>query len=254
MMNVRPVRKLWLTLLLGALALGGAQALAWSQDHMVTLVEFTGPTTVRRAGTANYVPAESKMTLLPGDIVRTGPNASAVLVFPNGSVIRLRENGALRVPRMPAAAEAMRARLEAGRLRRERDRPRGDQRPPRPPGDMGRPPGDRPRDLGPRPGPPGPDGGVMVRRSGTRLFVKVDDQIPLNPGDIVRTGTHSHVLILFADGSRIKLRENSALLIPAAIRRKGPGPVALARVLHLPPPPPPGAEKAPQIAGGKDAP
>ena len=98
------------------LALAGAMGPVWGQVRGVTLVSATGPATVRRSGTAEYTPAARKMTLAAGDIVRTGASGGAVLLFPDGSEIKVRANSAIVIPEISAAGGPQRVRLEGGRI------------------------------------------------------------------------------------------------------------------------------------------
>jgi tetratricopeptide (TPR) repeat protein len=88
---------------------------AGAQLRAVSLASATGATTVRRSASTAYVPATKGMTLAPGDIVRTGPNAGAVILFPDGSSIKLRANSALIIPVIRAGGPA-RVQLEQGQL------------------------------------------------------------------------------------------------------------------------------------------
>jgi hypothetical protein len=172
--------------------LGGLPAV-WADPPFVTLVWSKGTVTVRRAGTAIYVPVTERMALSPGDIVRTDADAEAVLRFPSGAKLKLLANTLQAIPA----------------LRRD---------------DALRRPGWEPG-AGPHPQPSGSEahlkvpGSVMVRRSGTGVFVLLAPDATLNPGDMVRTGDHSSVALRFADGSQVRLRENTCLIVPSAAGR-----------------------------------
>ena len=95
-------RRGWRWLLVG-LMLAAVGKPAGAQLRAVSLASATGSTTVRRSASTTYVPATRGMTLAPGDIVRTGPNAGAVILFPDGSSIKLRANSALIIPKADSA-------------------------------------------------------------------------------------------------------------------------------------------------------
>src|ERR1051326_8342056 len=88
---------------------------AWAQLRAVTLVSATGPATVRRSGTAAYIPTARKMTLAAGDIVRTGASGGAILLFPDGSEIKVRANSAVIIPAISGAGGPEQVQLTGGR-------------------------------------------------------------------------------------------------------------------------------------------
>ena len=63
-----------------------------------TLISVQGPATVRPSGGTAFVPAARKMPLAAGDILRTGPNGRAVLLFADGSQVKLNANTILLIP------------------------------------------------------------------------------------------------------------------------------------------------------------
>ncbi len=63
-----------------------------SAEFKATLVAFGGQVWVQRANSANWIPAEANMALRDKDLVRTGANGMATLVFPDGSAIQLEPN------------------------------------------------------------------------------------------------------------------------------------------------------------------
>jgi hypothetical protein len=274
MIIIRLLRQLrWLGPLAGALL--GVVSIAWAENGPATLVQFTGSTLVRRAGSAEYRPAEPRMVLGPGDIVRTGPNSGAVLLLPDGTEMRLGPNSALALPAPRGSGKPEGLRLERGRIwvrpppghrpRFEDSRGMGPRRPDRESGRQPgawRPPMETPgRVLGggpiegrPHRGRSLKEGDVIVRRSGTGAFEKIRDRMPLNSGDLIRTGPNALVVIHFADGSQIKLKENAALVVPVVARRIGPGPVAVAVVkAPIRKPVPASAAETPAAPAGKDS-
>jgi len=85
--------------------------------------------------------------------------------------------------------------------------------------------------MGQHRGPALAPGTVLLRRSGTRVFVPLTPDATLNPGDLVRTGPNVNVMFHFADGSQVKLKDNCALLIPPTAGRTA---VAVLRVDRAP--------------------
>ncbi|MCX7967719.1 MAG: FecR family protein [Armatimonadetes bacterium] len=63
-----------------------------SAEFKATLVAFNGQVWVQRASSQNWVAAEANMALRDKDLVRTGANGTATLVFPDGSAIQLEPN------------------------------------------------------------------------------------------------------------------------------------------------------------------
>lgn len=63
-----------------------------SDEFKVTLVVFRGQVWVQRAETQNWVSPEPNMSLKDKDLVRTGANGTATLVFSDGSAIQLEPN------------------------------------------------------------------------------------------------------------------------------------------------------------------
>ncbi len=63
-----------------------------SREFVVVLTEMSGQVVVQKAGTTNWVPATPNLALRDQDLVRTGPNGIAVLVFPDGSALQLEPN------------------------------------------------------------------------------------------------------------------------------------------------------------------
>jgi hypothetical protein len=63
-----------------------------SKEFKATLVSFSGSVTVFQSTTNQWVPAKPEMALKDKDVVRTGANGTATLVFPDGSAIQLEPN------------------------------------------------------------------------------------------------------------------------------------------------------------------
>src|SRR5438093_6267969 len=57
-------------------------------------------------------------------------------------------------------------------------------------------------------------GSVNVRRSGGAGFAAAAVKTQLAAGDIVQTGANSRAVLLFSDGSQVKLNGGTLLLIP----------------------------------------
>lgn len=110
------MRKRGYRALLVWVALLGVLGPAWGQGQAVTLVSATGPATIRRTGTTAYTPAARKMTLGAGDIVRTGAGGGAILLFPDGSEIKVRANSAVVIPAISGVGAPERVRLESGQI------------------------------------------------------------------------------------------------------------------------------------------
>src|SRR5262249_20329823 len=96
----------WL-LLLGLIA---AAAQAQRAPFAATLTAAHGAVTVRRSGAATFTAAAVKAQLAAGDIVQTGPGSRAVLVFSDGSQVKLNAGSLLLIP------AAGRPRLQQGEL------------------------------------------------------------------------------------------------------------------------------------------
>src|SRR5689334_3483400 len=94
----RMARAVFLT---GVLALVGG-APAWAQSaSSAMLISVQGAASVRRSGSDAFVAAYRKMTLATGDIVRTGANGHAALLFADGSQVKLNTNTLLLIPTTP---------------------------------------------------------------------------------------------------------------------------------------------------------
>lgn len=63
-----------------------------SKEFKATLVSFSGSVSVFQNTTNQWVPAKPEMALRDKDVVRTGANGTAILVFPDGSAIQLEPN------------------------------------------------------------------------------------------------------------------------------------------------------------------
>ncbi len=63
-----------------------------AKEFKATLVAFTGSVTVFQHADNRSVPASLNMALRDKDVVRTGANSTATLVFPDGSAIQLEPN------------------------------------------------------------------------------------------------------------------------------------------------------------------
>jgi hypothetical protein len=63
-----------------------------SKEFKATLVAFTGTVQVLPHEKGQWVAAELNMALRDKDLVRTGPQSSATLVFPDGSAVQLEPN------------------------------------------------------------------------------------------------------------------------------------------------------------------
>ncbi|MEM1544643.1 MAG: FecR family protein [Candidatus Bathyarchaeia archaeon] len=63
-----------------------------STEFKATLVAYNGQVWVQRASTQNWISPEPNMVLRDKDLVRTGSNGTATLVFPDGSAIQLEPN------------------------------------------------------------------------------------------------------------------------------------------------------------------
>jgi len=63
-----------------------------SKEFKATLVSFSGSVSVFQNTTNQWVPANPEMALRDKDVVRTGANGTAILVFPDGSAIQLEPN------------------------------------------------------------------------------------------------------------------------------------------------------------------
>ncbi len=63
-----------------------------SKEFKATLVSFSGSVSVFQNTTNQWVPAKPEMALRDKDVVRTGANGTATLVFPDGSAIQLEPN------------------------------------------------------------------------------------------------------------------------------------------------------------------
>jgi len=63
-----------------------------SKEFKATLVSFSGSVAVFQSTTNQWVPAKPEMALKDKDVVRTGANGTATLVFPDGSAIQLEPN------------------------------------------------------------------------------------------------------------------------------------------------------------------
>ncbi|MFA0783171.1 FecR family protein [Fervidibacter sacchari] len=63
-----------------------------SKEFKATLVSFSGSVSVFQNTTNQWVPAKPEMALRDKDVVRTGANGTAILVFPDGSAIQLESN------------------------------------------------------------------------------------------------------------------------------------------------------------------
>src|SRR5260221_11665594 len=97
---MRPVRRrsLWMAVWLGIGMLGGGRAPVWGQRSEATLISVQGPASVRRSGGGAFVNAVRKMSVAAGDVVRTGPNGRAILLFSDGSQVKLNANTLLLIP------------------------------------------------------------------------------------------------------------------------------------------------------------
>lgn len=196
----------------------GCLTVGWADTPSLTLVWSKGTVSVRRAGTAMYVPATERMALMPGDIVRTEANAEAVIGLPSGARWKLPANTVQAIPSFRREDGPRRTGWEQGPGSRPMGPGSGDR------ARMGGPNGWKPFSGAP-PRSPGSDpsgklsGSVMVRRSGAGMFVPLAPEATLNPGDMVRTGYRSSVALRFADGSQVRLRENTCLIVPPAAGR-----------------------------------
>ncbi|MCS7191643.1 MAG: FecR family protein [Armatimonadetes bacterium] len=63
-----------------------------SAEFKANLVAYSGQVWVQRANTQNWIAPEANMALQDRDLVRTGINGMATLVFPDGSAIQLEPN------------------------------------------------------------------------------------------------------------------------------------------------------------------
>jgi FecR-like protein len=63
-----------------------------SGEMNATMVAFQGKVTVQRGGGTQSVNPQPKMALSNKDVVKTGPNSTATLVFPDGSAVQLEPN------------------------------------------------------------------------------------------------------------------------------------------------------------------
>lgn len=64
-------------------------------------------------------------------------------------------------------------------------------------------------------------GDAAVRRSGAVSFVNAARKMQVSAGDLIRTGANGRVLLLFADGSQVKVNAGTVLLIPETPPRQG---------------------------------
>lgn len=96
-----PCRKKWLTrwfsLLVMQFILTGAvlNSVAQAAPKAVATVQTVSGTLSVRRGTTAPLPVSINASLLVGDIVRTGPNSKAALLFANGSQVRLNANSSI---------------------------------------------------------------------------------------------------------------------------------------------------------------
>src|SRR5439155_391984 len=94
-------RRPWLPML-AFLALTLGVRPAHAQPRGVLLASSTGPASVRRSGMATYAAATRHMSLAAGDILRTGAGGGAILLFPDGSEIKVGPSSALLIPAIAA--------------------------------------------------------------------------------------------------------------------------------------------------------
>jgi tetratricopeptide (TPR) repeat protein len=78
------------------------------------LASVGGGTTIRLTGGTEFRPAVVREKLAAGDVLRTGPNGNAVLVFEDGSQCKMKPNTTLIVPAVRAGAR--RLKLEQGTI------------------------------------------------------------------------------------------------------------------------------------------
>lgn len=92
-------------------------------DYSGWVHSVSGTTTVRLTGAAAFKPAAVREKLAAGDVVRTGPNGNAVLVFVDGSRFTLKPNSTVIIPAVRAGAR--RLKLEKGGIYARMQRQKG---------------------------------------------------------------------------------------------------------------------------------
>jgi len=78
-----------------ALLLLSFQSEGFSKGEDVIIKEITGFVQIQRLNESDWIKAEDDATLTSGDKVRSFLKSSALLIFPEGSEFRLRENTSL---------------------------------------------------------------------------------------------------------------------------------------------------------------